>query len=46
MTGLDVVIEGVIVPVREAARLQRVVDAYAAKDGRLFPFVVRGGTLS
>ena len=42
MTGPSVVIEGEVVPVREAARLRRVVDAYAAKDGRLFPLVVRG----
>ncbi|MDP9366070.1 MAG: pyridoxamine 5'-phosphate oxidase family protein [Chloroflexota bacterium] len=43
--GLDVVIEGEVVPVGDAARLRRLADNFAAKYGGLFRFVVRDGAL-
>lgn len=39
--GLDVVVEGEAVPVRDEAKLQRLADAYAAKYPELFIFAVR-----
>jgi nitroimidazol reductase NimA-like FMN-containing flavoprotein (pyridoxamine 5'-phosphate oxidase superfamily) len=39
--GLDVVVEGEAVPVKDEAKLQRVADAYAAKYPELFNFTVR-----
>lgn len=41
--GLDLVVEGTAVPVRDDARLQRVADAYVAKYGEDWRFTVRDG---
>jgi nitroimidazol reductase NimA-like FMN-containing flavoprotein (pyridoxamine 5'-phosphate oxidase superfamily) len=43
--GLDLVVEGEAVPVRDEARLQRLVDELAAKYGPPFLFTVRDGAL-
>jgi nitroimidazol reductase NimA-like FMN-containing flavoprotein (pyridoxamine 5'-phosphate oxidase superfamily) len=41
--GLDLVVEGEAVPVRDEARLQRLADAISAKYGPPFLFTVRDG---
>lgn len=41
--GMDVVVEGAAVPVRDPGRLQRVADAYLAKYGGEWAFTARGG---
>jgi hypothetical protein len=41
--GLDLVVEGVAVQVRDDARLQRVADAYVSKYGEEWRFAVRDG---
>jgi nitroimidazol reductase NimA-like FMN-containing flavoprotein (pyridoxamine 5'-phosphate oxidase superfamily) len=41
--GLDLVVEGEAVNVRDEARLQRVADAYVAKYGEVWRFDVRDG---
>ncbi|MCL5995892.1 MAG: pyridoxamine 5'-phosphate oxidase family protein [Chloroflexi bacterium] len=41
--GLDVVVEGEAVRVRDGARLQRVADVYASKYGPPFQFTARDG---
>jgi nitroimidazol reductase NimA-like FMN-containing flavoprotein (pyridoxamine 5'-phosphate oxidase superfamily) len=43
--GLDVIVEGEAVPVRDKDRLQRVADEIAAKYGPPFVFTVRDGDL-
>src|SRR5215217_398678 len=43
--GLDLVVEGEAVPVRDGARFQRLADAFAAKYGPPFLFTVRDGAL-
>lgn len=42
---LDLVVEGEAVPVRDEGRLQRLVDALAAKYGPPFLFTVRDGAV-
>jgi nitroimidazol reductase NimA-like FMN-containing flavoprotein (pyridoxamine 5'-phosphate oxidase superfamily) len=41
--GLDVIVEGDAVEVKDEAKLQRVAEAYASKYGRPFLFSVRDG---
>lgn len=41
--GLDVVVEGDAVPVRDDGALQRIADAYESKYGSAWRFVVRDG---
>lgn len=43
LEGLDLVIEGEAVRVKDEARLRRSAEGYAAKYGRLFRFTVRDG---
>jgi nitroimidazol reductase NimA-like FMN-containing flavoprotein (pyridoxamine 5'-phosphate oxidase superfamily) len=41
--GLDIVVEGEAVPVRDDARLRRIADAYVSKYGEEWRFGVRDG---
>jgi general stress protein 26 len=43
LEGLDLVVEGDAVRVRDETRLQRLADGYAAKYDQLFRFTVRDG---
>jgi hypothetical protein len=43
--GLDVVVEGEAHQVTDEAALQRIADAFIAKYGQMFVFVLRDGTL-
>jgi len=45
-SGLDVVVEGDAVQVRDDAQLQRIADAYVAKYGEEWRFTVREGVFS
>jgi len=45
LDGLDVVVEGLAVPVTDVVRLERIADAYSGKYGDLFGFAVREGAM-
>ena len=44
-TGLDVVVEGEALAITDEMELQRIADAFIAKYGDMFVFVLRDGTL-